>query len=145
MKKTFLKDYQFKMLQDLDLQMNCMIDEVNHINRKWQITKHRPNSPPDPYPWLESSDPRCYLSDEEILDQTIDLSMSCLSRCEKNYLMKLIKRYKKAFSLRDEIGECLNIWLNINVIDDSPSLYTLFQLPRKINPSWISKWTVWCH
>ena len=34
--------------------------------------------------------------------------------------MKMILRYKEAFSLRDEIGHCPNLKADIQVIDDSP-------------------------
>ena len=63
----------------------------------------------DPYPWLADDDPRRYQSDEEIMYERIDLSNSALSRKEKARLMKLLIRYRDAFSLRDEIGECLNL------------------------------------
>ena len=62
----------------------------------------------DPYPWLTKDDPRRYQSDEEILDEKIDLSDSALSRKEKTRLMKMLIKYREAFSLRYEIGECPN-------------------------------------
>ena len=34
--------------------------------------------------------------------------------------MNIIKEHKQAFSLRDEIGQCPNIKIDIDVIDDSP-------------------------
>ena len=43
---------------------------------------------------------------DEILDKTIDLLKSCLDADGKKQLMTMIKKYKKAFSLHDEIGEC---------------------------------------
>ena len=48
--------------------------------------------------------------------------------------MCLIKRYKKAFSLRDEIGECPNIRLNIDVIDDSPFFVRPFPIAERDKP-----------
>ena len=53
----------------------------------------------DPYPWLESSDPRRHMSDLQILYDRIDLSDSLLTSREKSKLMALIVKYKKAFSL----------------------------------------------
>ena len=35
-------------------------------------------------------------------------------------LLKLMKQHKEAFSLRDEIGKCPNIKIDIDVVDDSP-------------------------
>ena len=43
----------------------------------------------------------------------------------------MLKRYKKAFSLRDEIGKCPNVTLNINVIDDFPFFVCPFPISEK--------------
>ena len=74
----------------------------------------------DPYPWLAEDDPRRHQTDEEILYERVDLSNSALSRKEKTRLMKMLIKYRNAFSLRDEIGECPNLEADIKVIDDSP-------------------------
>ena len=58
-------------------------------------------SDPDPYPWLDSNDPRRNMTDEEILDKYIDLSNSDLNSEESITLMNIIKSHKEAFSLRD--------------------------------------------
>ena len=55
------------------------------LNREEQIGL---NQKPDPYPWLADDDPRRYQSDEEILNEKINLSNSALSRKEKARLMK---------------------------------------------------------
>ena len=60
------------------------------------------------------------MTDEQILEKFIDLSDSDLSSSEKDNLVKLVKQYKEAFSLRDEIGKCPNIKIDIDVVDDSP-------------------------
>ena len=73
----------------------------------------------DPSPWLDEDDPRRDMTDEEILHQYIDLSKSHLTHKEKEEVMDLIVAYKKAFSLRDEIGKCPDIKLNIEVNDPS--------------------------
>ena len=129
LKKTVLKEYQFKSLQNLMYQLNHMIDVAN-------ITNQCPHGahPKDPYPWLEHNDPRRFLTDEQILDKTIDLSNSCLSLTEKRRLMTMLKRYKKAFSLCDEIGECPNVTLNIDVTDDSPFFVRPFPISEKDKP-----------
>ena len=48
--------------------------------------------------------------------------------------MCLIKHYKNVFSLQDEIGECPNIRLNIDVIDDSPFFVHPFPIAEKDKP-----------
>ena len=72
------------------------------------------------YPWLDASDERKYMTDREILDKYIDLDKSCLMEEEKKEAMDILYKYKEAFSLRDEIGTCPNIEVEINVTDRSP-------------------------
>ena len=60
------------------------------------------------------------MPNKEILDRYIDLSNSDLEPQESNALMNIIKSHKEAFSLRDEIGKCPNIKIDIDVVDDSP-------------------------
>ena len=61
-----------------------------------------------------------YMTDKEILDKYIDLDKSCLMDTEKKQVMDMIYRYRDAFSLRDEIGTCLNIEVEIDITDKSP-------------------------
>ena len=72
------------------------------------------------YPWLDPSDERKYMSDREILEKYIDLDKSCLTDTEKKQVMDMLYEYKEAFSLRNEIGTCLNIEVEIDVTDKSP-------------------------
>ena len=58
----------------------------------------------------------------EILEQYIDLGTSCLNKEEKLKLMDMLYKYKEAFSLRDEIGTCPNIEVEIEVTNKSPFL-----------------------
>ena len=99
-----------------------------------------PHQKSDPYPWLADDDSRRYQSDEEIMYEKIDLSNSALSRKEKAKLMKILIKYRDAFSLRDEIGECPNLEADIKVIDESPFFVRLLQFLKVINLLWISKW-----
>ena len=55
-----------------------------------------------------------------ILDKYINLDNSCLSKEEKKEVTNMLYRYKEAFSLRDEIGTCPNIEVEIDVTDKSP-------------------------
>ena len=72
------------------------------------------------YPWLDNSNERKYMSDREILDKYINLDNSCLTRQEKRKVRQLIYHYKDVFSLRDEIGTCPNIEVEIEVTNRSP-------------------------
>ena len=62
------------------------------------------------------------MTDKEILEEYINLDNSCLNREEKKGVMDMLYRYKEAFSLRDEIGTCPNIEVEINVTDKSTFL-----------------------
>ena len=88
----------------------------------------------DPYPWLADDDPRRYQTDEEILYEKIDLSNSALSRKEKTRLMKMLIKYRNAFILRGEIGECPNLGADIKVIDDSPFFVRPFPISESDKP-----------
>ena len=74
------------------------------------------------------------MTDEEILDKYIDLSNSDLTLDEKETLMDTIKAFKQAFSLRDEIGQCPNIKIDIDVIDDSPFFARPFPIHEEDKP-----------
>ena len=74
----------------------------------------------DPYPWLDKEDPRRKMTDQEILEKYIDLSDSDLDLAEKRSLYKVLVKYKDAFSLRDEIGLCPNMEIELELNDETP-------------------------
>ena len=60
------------------------------------------------------------MSDREILDKCVNLEKSCLSDSEKKQVMDMLYQYKDTFSLRDEIGMCPYIEVEIDFTDKSP-------------------------
>ena len=52
--------------------------------------------------------------------KNIDLRTPCLNKEEKMKVMDMLYKYKEAFSLRDEIGTCPNIEVEIEITDKSP-------------------------
>ena len=60
------------------------------------------------------------MSDREILEKYVDLEKSCLSDKDKKEVMDMLYKYKEAFSLRDKIGTCPNIEVEIDITDKSP-------------------------
>ena len=60
------------------------------------------------------------MTNQEIFDKCISLDSSCLTKEEKKEVMEMLYKYKEAFSLRDEIGTCPNIEVEIDVTDKSP-------------------------
>ena len=74
----------------------------------------------DKYPWLSPDDEKRNMTDREILVKYIDLGASCLNKEERLKVMDMLCKYKEAFNLRDEIGTCPNIEVEIEVTDKSP-------------------------
>ena len=73
---------------------------------------------------------RKYMSDREILEKYIDLINSCLHKEEKDEVMDMLYKYQEAVSLRDEIGTCPNIEVEINVTDRSTFFIRPYHLKR---------------
>ena len=103
-------------------------DRIDRYNRMSSKTHRRGVHHSDPYPWLAPDDLRRFQTDNQILYEKIDLSESYLMSKEKAKLMKLILRYREAFSLRDEIGACPNLTADIQVIDESSFFVRPFPL-----------------
>ena len=70
------------------------------------------------------------MMDQEKLDKYIDLEKSCYRQKEKKEMMEMYK-YKEAFSLRDEIGTCTNIEVEIDVMDKSPFFIRLYHVKEE--------------
>ena len=103
--------YNFESAEEVCMQFNNLINTIRKEQK--EITKEK-------YPWLDKSDERKYMSDEEILRKYINLDNTCLNRKEKEEVMNMLYQYKDAFSLRDEIGTCPNIEVGIEVTDKLP-------------------------
>ena len=118
---------------NLDLRFEEHFAKISTQNvryRKGEVVRKSYN----PYPWLDQDDPRRQMTDEEILYRYIDLSKSHLTRKEKEEVMDLIVAYKKAFSLRDKIGKCPDIKVNIEVNDPSTFFIRPFPIVEEDKP-----------
>ena len=60
------------------------------------------------------------MSDKGTLEKNVDLEKSCLSESEKKEVMDKLYKYRDVFSLRDEIGICPNIEVEIDTTVTSP-------------------------
>ena len=67
----------------------------------------------------------------EILEKYIDLKDSCLDDSERKHVMEILYGYKDVFSLRDEIGMCLSIEVNIEVTDNCPFFIRPYHLKEE--------------
>ena len=93
-----------------------------HFNKFVHMLKkdRKQTTPIDKYPWLDPEDERRNMTDREILEKYVDLRNSCLNKEEKLKVMDMLYKYKEAFGLRDEIGTCPNIEVEIDITDKSP-------------------------
>ena len=105
--------------------VNTVCDQFNRLINTSRKEEEETNDT-DKYLWLDDSNERKYMTDREISDKYINLENSCLTRWEKQKLRNLIYEYKDAFSLRDEIGTCPNIKVEIDITDSSPFIIRPF-------------------
>ena len=98
-----------------------LADDVCHqINRLINLMRKEEEKSEGKFPWLDDTDERKYMTDREILDKYVNLDNSYLTKAEKEQVRDLLYQYKDVFSLRDEIGLCPNIEIEIDVTDKSP-------------------------
>lgn len=72
------------------------------------------------YPFLDRDDHRLRMTDEEVLDEQVDLLTDCvLSHDERHEFRQILRNNKQAFSLHDEIGDC-EYEVKLDLIDDTP-------------------------
>ena len=110
LKELLGRHYHFKLADDVCDQYNRF---VNLMRKEEENSEGK-------FPWLEDTDKRKYMMDREILDKYMNLDNSCLTKTEETQVRDLLYKYKDAFSLRDKIGLCPNIEIEIDVTDKSP-------------------------
>ena len=123
------KHYHFESAEDVCNQFNRF---VNLLKKEVENSKER-------YPWLDNKDKRKYMTNREILDKYINLDNSCLTKVEKKEVRELIYEYKDTFSLRDEIGMCPNIEVEIDVTGKTLFFTRPSMQKRKIKTFWTKK------
>ena len=94
-------------------------DVCDQYNRLVNLMRKEEENSEGKFPWLDNTDEGKHMTDREILDKYINLDNSCLTKAEKEQVRDLLYQYKDAFSLRDEIGLCPNIEIEIDVTDKS--------------------------
>ena len=117
------KYYQFEEIDKI-----CA-DFKRIIEQKRQEEK---NNSEEKYPWLDDADERKFMTDKEILDKYINLKDSYLNEKERKQVMEMLYEYKDVFSLRDEIGTCPNIEVNIEVMDNLPFFIQPYHVKENI-------------
>ena len=114
LQQNLSKYYRFEEAGKLCKYFNKFIDTLKRDREQTTLI--------DKYPWLSPDDERRNMTDREILEKYIDLGASCLNKEEILKVMDMVYKNKEAFSLRDEIGTCPNIEVNIEVTDRLPFL-----------------------
>ena len=129
LQQNLSKNYHFESVEQLCEEFNAIVNE-----RKKQEEKGVERGK---YPWLDDSDERKYMTDGEILEKYINLDNSYLTESEKIQVRDMIYKYREVFSLRDEIGTCPNIEIDIECHRQNAILYQTIpgQRRRQKSPS----------
>ena len=105
------KYYQLEEVDKIYADFNRIMEEKRQEEK---------NDSKERYPWLDDADERKCMTDKEILDKYINLKYSYLDEQKRKQVVEMLYKYKDVFSLRDEIGTCPNIEVNIEVMDNLP-------------------------
>ena len=81
---------------------------------------------------------RRHMTDRKILEKYVNLNNSCLNKEEKLKVMDMLYKYREAVSLRDEIGTCPNIEVEMDITDKSPFCIKLYHM-REEDKAFIDK------
>ena len=112
--------YEFESVEKVCDQFN---NSINTLKKEEKLETG------EKYPWLDKTVERKYMIDRETLEKYIDLDNTCLTEKE---IMDILYKYKEVFSLRDEIGTCPNIEVEIEVTDKSLFCIDCIMLGKKI-------------
>ena len=107
--------------------LSCMyhFESVNMVCNQFNrlintLRKEEKTNGTDKDPWLDDSDERKIHDRQGNIRQVHRFGEFLFNKMEKQKVRNLIYEYKDAFSLRDEIGTCPNIKVEIDITDSSP-------------------------
>ena len=123
----FAHEAILKKQQEMASERNTKLKD-RQSKSKEDLNERKKSEDDDPYPWLDKGDPRRKMTDRECLEMFIDLTDSDITEAEKRGLHKLLYKYKKAFSLRDEIGLCQHMEVELELTDETPFFIRPFQI-----------------
>ena len=112
LQQNLSKYYRFEETSKLCKYFNKFVDTLKKDREQTTLV--------DKYSWLSPDDERRNMTHREILEKYIDLGTSYLNKEERLKVMDMLYKYKEAFSLRDKIGTCPNLKVDIEVTDRSP-------------------------
>ena len=73
----------------------------------------------DPYTWIEPIDPRNRMTDRKINESRVDMNQFCLSKEEQEEVCYILIKYMEMVNLRDKIGTCSKIEVDLQDIAKS--------------------------
>ena len=111
LQQNLSKYYRFERADTLCEYFNKFINTLKKEREQKELEEN--------YTGLDPSDESKCITDQEILNKYIDLEKSCLREKEKKQVMEMLYKSKEAFNLRDEIGTCPNIEVEIGITDKS--------------------------
>ena len=117
------KCYHFESVEKLCEEFNTIVNERRKEEEK-EVDE-------DKYPWLDDTDERKYMTDREILEKHTHLDNLCLTESEKIQVKDMIYNYREAFSLREELGTCPNIEIDIDVMEKTPFFIRPYHVREK--------------
>ena len=126
--------YRFEKAKKLCEYFNRFVNTLNKEREQ--------KSPEDNYLWLDPDNDRRHMTDREILEKYINLNNSCLDKEEKIKVLDMLYKYMEALSLKDEIGSCPNIEVEIDVTDKSPFFIRPYHI-REEDKAFINKGMKW--
>ena len=107
LQQNLSKYYRFEKVEKLCEYFNKFVNTLKREREQTTLT--------DKYPWLDLEDERKCMTDREILEKYVNLNNSCLNKEEKLKVIDMLYKYREAFNLRDEIGTCQNIEVEIDI------------------------------
>ena len=124
LQQSLSKYYRFEMADMLCEYFNKFINTLKKEREQ--------KEPEESHPWLDHSDERKYMTDQRNIGQIYRFRKAISDRKGKERkVIKMLYRYKEAISLRDEIGTCPNIEVEIDVIDKSPFFIRLYHIKEE--------------
>ena len=82
----------------------------------------------DKYPWLDPDDIMGNMTDTEIFRMKLNLKDSVLDEKGKEEFLTNVEQFMDIFSLRDEIGTCPFIEVNLKLKDETPFFVRLYPM-----------------
>ena len=95
--------------------------EEEHLENRQELNKndlYKLNS--EKYPHLDHDDPRLLQLPEEILKLNLDMKDHVMSPMIEKQFWKIIMKNKTAFAVYDEVGECPDMTVKVELTDKTP-------------------------